>query len=384
MTKIAILGSTGSIGTNSLEVISQFPDRFRVTYLTTHKNTNLLRQQIEQYHPKGVAILADCPTSVLRKLSNGTTEVLSGEEGVQEIVARDDVDLVISSLVGFAGLKPTIQAIKSGKTVALANKETMVVAGGLINQLLKKHNARLIPIDSEHSAVLQCLAGENVENVARLILTASGGPFLSTPEEELEHVTAEQALRHPNWKMGNKITIDSATLMNKGLEVIEAHWLFGLEPATIEVVIHPQSIVHSMVEFVDGSVKAQLGVPDMKIPIQYALTYPDRISSTHARLDFGQLREMTFMPPDRGKFQCLDLAYRSLRMGGTAPTVLNAANEIAVEAFLNGRIRFIDIPRLIAEALDQHDVIADPTLENIIETNRKTREYVRMSIGHFS
>ena len=382
MKKIAILGSTGSIGTNSLEVISQLPDLFCVTYLTAHKNIDLLRQQIDRYHPKGVVILGDCSASVLRKLMNGTTEVLSGEEGLQEIIRRDDVDMVISSLVGFAGLKPTIEAIKSGKTVALANKETMVVAGAVINRLLKKHGVRLIPIDSEHSAVLQCLVGENMANVARLILTASGGPFLNTPKEKLEHVTVEQALKHPNWKMGNKITIDSATLMNKGLEVIEAHWLFDLPPEKIDVVIHPQSIIHSMVEFVDGSIKAQLGVPDMKIPIQYALTYPDRKPSTYERLDFARLREMTFLEPDRDKFQCLNLAYRSIRMGGTAPAVLNAANEVAVESFLNGRIRFIDIPCLIAHALEEHRVIPDPDLDDVIEADRRTRDLVRFSMVH--
>ncbi len=382
--KIAILGSTGSIGINSLEVISQLPDLFSVSYLTAHRNIDLLQQQIEQYHPKGVVLLEDCSASILRKLTNGTTEVLSGEEGLQEIVRRDDVDLVISSLVGIAGLKPTIEAIKSGKTIALANKETLVVAGAVINHLLKKHGVRLIPIDSEHSAVLQCLAGESRPNIARLILTASGGPFLNTSKEELEHVTAEQALKHPNWKMGSKITIDSATLMNKGLEVIEAHWLFDLPPEKIDVVIHPQSIIHSMVEFVDGSVKAQLGVPDMKIPIQYALTYPDRMPSTYERLDFARLQEMTFLKPDRDKFQCLDLAYRSLRMGGTAPAVLNAANEVAVQSFLDGRIRFVDIPRTIAIALDRHPVIPKPDLEDVIEADRKTREFVRSTMGQFS
>lgn len=382
MKKIAILGSTGSIGTNSLEVISQHPGLFSVTYLTANKNIDLLRQQIDRFHPKGVVILGDCSASILRKLTNGTTEVLSGEEGLQEIVRRDDVDLVVSSLVGFAGLKPTIEAIKNGKTIALANKETLVVAGALINRLLKKHGVRLIPIDSEHSAVLQCLAGEDIANVSRLILTASGGPFLNTPVAELEHVTVEEALKHPNWKMGNKITIDSATLMNKGLEVIEAHWLFDLPPEKIDVVIHPQSIIHSMVEFADGSVKAQLGVPDMKIPIQYALTYPERRPSTYDRLDFSQLREMTFLKPDRNKFQCLDLAYRSLEMGGTAPAVLNAANEVAVESFLNRKIRFVDIPRVIARALDEHRSILDPDLEEVIEADRWTRELVRSAIEH--
>ena len=384
MKKIAILGSTGSIGTSSLEVIAELSDQFTVTYLTAHKNIDLLRKQIDRFRPKGVVVHEDCSASVLRNLMNGSTEVLTGEEGLEEIVGRDDVDLVISSLVGFAGLKPTIEAIRHGKTVALANKETLVVAGAIITKMLKEHGVRLIPIDSEHSAVLQCLAGENIASVARLILTASGGPFLNTPEQELENVTAEQALKHPNWKMGNKITIDSATLMNKGLEVIEAHWLFNLPPERIDVVIHPQSIIHSMVEFVDGSIKAQLGVPDMKIPIQYALTYPDRRPSSYERIDFSRLREMTFLKPDRSKFRCLDLAYRCLGMGGTAPAVLNAANEVAVENFLNGTIRFTDIPRLIEAALEQHRLVTDPDLSDITEADRWTRDFLRSSLGQKS
>jgi len=293
------------------------------------------------------------------------------------IVRRDDVDIVISSLVGFAGLKPTIEAIKHRKTVALANKETLVVAGVLITALVKEYGVRLLPIDSEHSAILQCLAGEDSGRMSRLILTASGGPFLNTPPEALAGVTVEQALNHPNWKMGKKITIDSATLMNKGLEVIEAHWLFSLPPERIEVVIHPQSIIHSMVEFIDGSIKAQLGLPDMKIPIQYALTYPERSAMNGGRVDFPKLQSMTFFQPDKIKFRCLQLAYDALATGGTAPAVLNAANEIAVEAFLDKRISFKQIPELIDRALGDHTPHRSPELQDILEADQTTREFVR-------
>ncbi len=374
---IAILGSTGSIGQSSLAVIQNLPERFTVTYLTANKSVGLLRQQIEQFKPRGVVLLDESNVAALRKTVNGSVEVLTGEEGLLEIVRRDDVDVVISSLVGFAGLKPTIEAIKHRKDVALANKETLVVAGVLITALVKEYGVRLIPVDSEHSAILQCLAGEDPQRISRLILTASGGPFLHTPAESLADVTVEQALNHPNWKMGKKITIDSATLMNKGLEVIEAHWLFNLPPERIEVVIHPQSIIHSMVEFVDGSIKAQLGVPDMKIPIQYALTYPDRSPMNGARLDFPKLQSMTFFQPDRKKFRCLQLAYDALSLGGTAPTVLNAANEVAVDAFLSEKISFGKIPELIDRALSQHTVRPSPDLQDVVEADSWTRDVVR-------
>ena len=294
---IAILGATGSIGQSSLEVIKNFPDRFRVTYLTANKNIDLLQRQIAEFKPNGVVVLDEGNASVIKRLVSGSVEVLSGEEGLEEVDSRDDVDTGISSLVGFAGLKPTIAAIRHRKQIALANKETLVAAGELITGLLKEYNVRLIPIDSEHSAILQCLAGEDPARVAKLILTASGGPFLHTPKEAFSSITVEQALAHPNWKMGRKITIDSATLMNKGLEVIEARWLFGLPAHKIDTVIHPQSIIHSMVEFVDGSIKAQMGVPDMKIPIQYALTYPDRSPMNGARVNFPKLQSMTFFEP---------------------------------------------------------------------------------------
>ncbi len=379
MINICILGSTGSIGRNSLEVIANFPDRFRVSCLTAHKNVDLLLRQSERFHPDAVAVLDERSASLFRQSSNGSPRVYAGSEGLREMVDHNVIDVVINSMVGFAGLRPTIDAIKRGKRIALANKETLVVAGELITRLMKEHHASLIPIDSEHSAILQCLAGEDRAHINRLILTASGGPFLHLDKDKFSGVTVEAALKHPNWKMGNKITIDSATLMNKGLEVIEAHWLFDLPREKIEVLIHPQSIVHSMVEFFDGSVKAQLGVPDMKIPIQYALTYPTRAASAFSRIDFTELRQMTFSKPDVSKFECLQLAYDALGAGGTAPAVLNAANEVAVELFLRGSITFDRIPALIRSALQHVPLKQSPTLEEIIDTDRAARDFLRSS-----
>lgn len=373
---IAILGSTGSIGQNGLRVISNLSDRFRALYLTANKNIDLLERQITEHRPKAVVVLDEARAAELRRRVNGATEVLSGEDALEEIVTRPDVDIVLSSLVGFAGLKPTIAAIKHGKTIALANKETLVVAGELISLLQQQYNVPIIPVDSEHSAILQCMAGENRSTIAKLILTASGGPFLNIPKEQFASITVEQALKHPNWSMGPKITIDCATLMNKGLEVIEAHWLFGLEPERIEVLIHPQSIIHSMVEFVDGSLKAQLGLPDMKIPIQYALTYPERSPMNGARVDFPKLQTMTFARPDYERFPCLKLAFDALKTGGTATTTLNAANEVAVQAFLERKIPFTKIPALIEAALERHTAVASPSLQQIIETDREVRSYV--------
>jgi len=373
---IAILGATGSIGQNALAVIKALPDQFSARYLVANKNIQVLGQLISDYHPKAVAVLDQTQASVLRQKTPGSVEVLSGIEGVKELVSRDDVDLVISAMVGFAGLEPTVEAIRHGKTIALANKETLVAGGEFINALLKEHRVTLIPIDSEHSAILQCLVGEDRSAVSRLILTASGGPFLGKSVEDLQSVTVEQALNHPNWKMGNKISVDSATLMNKGLEVIEAHWLFGLPAERIDVVVHPQSIIHSMVEFVDGSVKAQLGLPDMKIPIQYALTYPARSQMNGSRLNFPKLKTMTFMEPDRKKFRCLQFAYDALALGGTAPATVNAANEVAVEAFLAGRISFQKIPELIERALREQKGGAVHELQQIIEADQSARRFV--------
>ncbi|MBI1805787.1 MAG: 1-deoxy-D-xylulose-5-phosphate reductoisomerase [Ignavibacteria bacterium] len=377
MKNICILGSTGSIGQNSLEVIANFPDRFHASYLTTNKNIGILQQQIERFHPRAVAVLDECSASLLKQTMNGAVNVFTGEDGLRELVSQGDIDIVINSLVGFAGLRPTIEAIKRGITVALANKETLVVAGEIITQLLREHNAALIPVDSEHSAILQCLTGEKSDDIARLILTASGGPFLNMRKKDFTSVTVEAALKHPNWKMGSKITIDSATMMNKGLEVIEAHWLFNLPPEKIDVLIHPQSIIHSMVEFVDGSVKAQLGMPDMKIPIQYALTYPERASSLYNRVDFAELREMTFFKPDLDQFECVQLAYDAIREGGTAPAILNAANEVAVDLFLQRQMSFDRIPHLIAHALEKIPVKHSPGLNDIFETDTATRTVVK-------
>jgi 1-deoxy-D-xylulose-5-phosphate reductoisomerase len=374
---IAILGSSGSIGKNSLEVIANFPDQFKVSYLTVNKNIDALYEQVQRFKPRGVVVLDECSASACKKRVNGTTEVLVGEEGLEEIVQRDDVDVVISSLVGFAGLKPTINAIKAKKKIALANKETLVVAGEIIMRLVEENGVTLIPVDSEHSAIFQCLVGESNSQIDKIILTASGGPFLSTTKDELRRVTIQQALNHPNWKMGNKITIDSATLMNKGLEVIEAHWLFGLPADKIEVVIHPQSIIHSMVEFIDGSVKAQLGIPDMKIPIQYALTYPERALSKFVRIDFPKLKEMTFFEPDLDRFQCLQFAFDALHTGGTMPAALNAANEIAVERFLDRKISFLQIPETICRTMEQHTSKSSPTLEDIIEADSSARTFAK-------
>ncbi len=376
MKTVAILGSTGSIGQNSLEVLGSLSDRFRVSFLATHKNIDLLRQQVERFRPRNVAVLNHDAALSFKSMMNGSVKVAVGEEGLQDLIDQDESDVVISSLVGFAGLKPTIRAIEKGKTVALANKETLVVAGEMIMNLVKKHRTTLIPIDSEHSAILQCMVGEDVNDISKLVLTASGGPFLHLAKDEFKNVTVERALNHPNWKMGNKITIDSATLMNKGLEVIEAHWLFNLPPERIEVVIHPQSIIHSMVEFVDGSVKAQLGVPDMKLPIQYSLTHPARVASNYQRIDFNDLREMTFLKPDLAKFECLALAYRALEQGGTAPAILNAANEIAVGAFLSKKIRFDHIPRLIGMALSAVSASTSSELENIVAADTAARRFV--------
>ncbi|MBM4167829.1 MAG: 1-deoxy-D-xylulose-5-phosphate reductoisomerase [Ignavibacteria bacterium] len=377
---IAILGATGSIGRSSLEVIRSSAGRFIPTYLTTNRNTELLARQVDEFHPKGVVVLDNARAKGFHSSHSKRVEVHTGPEGLLEVVSRDDVDVVINALVGFAGLKPTVQAIKHGKSVALANKETLVVAGEIITALVKEQKTSLIPIDSEHSAILQCMLGEERKNISRIILTASGGPFLNYPLEDFPNITVEQALSHPTWKMGKKITIDSATLMNKGLEVIEAYWLFHLDPGNIEVVIHPQSIIHSMVEFVDGSVKAQLGLPDMKVPIQYALTYPSRQALNGVRVDFPKLQQMTFFKPDREKFRCLQLAYDALELGGTAPALLNAANEIAVEAFLNKKIAFQQIPELIQRAITEQRVQKMPSLDDIMEADRSARDFVRKLI----
>jgi 1-deoxy-D-xylulose-5-phosphate reductoisomerase len=377
MKKVLVLGSTGSIGINTLNVIRNFPHKFTVTALTVNTKIDLLEKQIQEFHPP-VAVVKDKKLAdELKNRVKDKCEILSGIEGLIYAAANCDYDILVGAMVGFAGLAPTIEAIKRGKRIALANKETLVVGGELVTELCGKHNAEIIPVDSEHSAIYQCLVGEKLSEVEKLILTASGGPFLNKKKSELVRVTVKEALEHPNWKMGNKVTIDSASLMNKGLEVIEAHWLFGLPKEKIEVVIHPQSIIHSMVEFVDGSVKAQLGLPDMKLPIQYALTYPERLPNDMPRTKLPRIGTLTFFEPDTDKFECLKLAYDVLKTKGTAPCILNAANEIAVQKFLDGAIGFSRIPGLISKALDKIENHVAPDIETIFECDKLTREFVR-------
>ncbi len=379
---IAILGSTGSIGINSLEVISNFPDKYRIAYLSANKGIPKLVEQIRKFQPTGVAVMDQTSADVIYKIFGDTVKIFIGEEGLNTIASSPEVDIVINSLVGFVGLVPTIKAIESNKRIALANKETLVVAGNIITKMLAHSNTKIIPIDSEHSAIFQCLVGEDINNVSRLILTASGGPFWQMDKNKFASVTISQALEHPNWKMGSKITIDSATLMNKGLEIIEAHYLFNLPIEKIEVIIHPQSIIHSMVEFVDGSIKAQLGYPDMKIPIQYALSYPERFPLRSTRLNFNDLKQITFFEPDIQKFECLSLAYKALINGGTSPAIMNAANEIAVELFLTQKITFDKIPKIIQKAMESVKIVENPSLEEIIKADSETRNFVLSNINN--
>ena len=376
MKKTLILGSTGSIGINTLDVIRKHPDKFSVSALTINTRIDLLIPQIQEFNPELVVVVNEIAAEKLRNSGIVNCRILSGVEGLIYAASNCNYDILLGAMVGFAGLLPTIEAVKRGKRIALANKETLVVAGELVTRLAKKHNAEIIPVDSEHSAIYQCLVGENISEVEKLILTASGGPFLNKDKKELDTVTVEEALAHPNWKMGNKVTIDSASLMNKGLEVIEAHWLFGFPKEKIEVVIHPQSIIHSMVEFRDCSVKAQLGIPDMRLPIQYALSFPERLENDFAKTDFKKVKELTFFEPDLEKFKCLQLAYDSLSASGTASCILNAANEVAVEKFLKGNISFNKIPSIIDMALNSIENHRSPDLETIIECDKVTREYV--------
>ena len=376
MKKVFILGSTGSIGVNCLNVISILKDDFEVTGLTVNSNTELLLEQIEKFNP-GVIVVRD--RNAANKISNTLPtgcKLFIGEEGLIKASTEAEYDIFMGAMVGFAGLAPTIEAVKRGKRIALANKETLVVAGELVTDLCRENNSEIIPVDSEHSAIYQCLIGENLNEVEKLILTASGGPFLNKDKSFFENATIDEALNHPNWKMGSKITIDSATMMNKGLEVIEAHWLFGLPVDKIEVVIHPQSIIHSLVQFVDGSIKAQLGLPDMKLPIQYALTFPERFQNDFERTSLPEIGSLTFFEPDLTKFECLKLAFEAINEGGIAPCILNAANEVAVVKFLNKEIKFSHIPLLINKALDRVENCFSPDLETIFEYDKKTREYV--------
>jgi 1-deoxy-D-xylulose-5-phosphate reductoisomerase len=373
--RIAILGSTGSIGTQALEVIREQQDFFGVEVLSANNNSDLLISQAIEFRPNAVVIGADhLYQKVSAALDPYHIKVYAGEAALCQILEMETIDMVLIALVGYAGLKPTLCAIEAGRQIAIANKETFVVAGELVTRRAREKGVNLFPVDSEHSAIFQCLAGELHNPVEKIYLTASGGPFRGRDMEFLRTVTKEQALRHPNWNMGCKVTIDSATLMNKGLEVIEARWLFGLTPEQIEVVVHPQSVVHSMVQFEDGSIKAQLGLADMKIPIQYALSYPVRLRTAQPRFSFADFPELTFEKPDRVSFRCLDLAYKALKAGGNIPCVLNAANEVAVNAFLKDKIGFQDIPSVIETCIEKSEFVAKPDFEVYSVTDRLTRE----------
>lgn len=374
--KVAILGSTGSIGTQALEVIEEHADKFQVEVLTANKNADLLIEQAIKFKPNAVVIVDETRfEEVSEKLWKHDIKTFTGEEALAQVVEMDDVNIVLTALVGYAGLLPTIKAIKAKKNIALANKETLVVAGELITKLAAENGVAILPVDSEHGAIFQCLTGEVQNKIEKIYLTASGGPFRGKKTEELLNITKEQALKHPNWDMGAKITIDSATLMNKGLEVIEAKWLFNLNPDQIDVIVHPQSIIHSIVQFEDGSMKAQMGLPDMKHPIQYALSFPYRFSSKSPRFNFMDYPQLTFEQPDKETFLNLALAYEALNKGGNVACVLNAANEIAVEAFLNDKIKFLEIATINQQCMEEIPFIKTPTYEDYVSTNAQAREF---------
>jgi len=371
---IAILGSTGSIGKQALEVIAAHPDVFVVEVLTSNNNADLLIEQAKKFQPNAVVIVDESKYQYVKNaLEKELVKVYTGKESLSQVVSMEDIDIVLTALVGYAGLQPTLKAIEAGKTIALANKETLVVAGELVTTKAREQGVNILPVDSEHSAIFQCLIGEWHNPIEKIILTASGGPFRGKDAEFIKTITKAQALNHPNWKMGNKITIDSATLMNKGLEVIEARWLFNLKPEQIDVVVHPQSIIHSMVQFKDGSIKAQMGLPDMRLPIQFALGYPARLPSDFPRLDFDKLHTLTFEKPDIKTFRNLGLAYEALKNGGNMPCIVNAANEIAVEAFLSERISFTKISDIIEQSMNAVGFIAKPGYEDYVITDRLTR-----------
>ena len=387
MKKITILGSTGSIGLSALDVIEKNQQRFQVVALAAGKNINLLKKQIEKFKPKVVAVSTKESALKLREAltSKSKVKIFYDKEGLKEIASFPSTDIVVSAISGSAGLIPTLAAIEAGKDIALANKETMVMAGEIVTKRAKKKGVKIIPVDSEHSAIFQCLEGRKRENLRRIILTASGGPFFNFTGNELKKVSLSQALQHPNWKMGKKITVDSASMMNKGLEVIEAKWLFNLDISDIDVLIHPQSIVHSLVEFIDGAFLAQMGIPDMKIPIAYALTYPERIINDLPSLDLVKIGKLEFLKPDIKKFSCLGLAYAAGLCGGTAPAVLNAADEVAVSAFIEKKIRFIDFPKIIEKILVLHNSINNPSLDDILQADlwarRETKKIIERIIN---
>ena len=374
MKRLCVLGSTGSIGTQTLDVVSRFPERFRVVGLSAGGNVELIEKQAKQFTPKAICVSDEEKAKELRK-KLPSVEVLHGEEGLCRLASSDECDTVVTAIVGAAGLKPTVAAIKAKKNVALANKETLVAGGSVVMPLVKKEGVSLMPIDSEHSAIFQCLHGENWKSIARIVITASGGSFRGWTLEQMGKATPEQALKHPNWAMGGKITIDSATLMNKGLEVIEAHWLYGVPYERIEAVIHPQSVIHSLVEFEDTSVMAQLGVPDMRLPIQYALSYPERLPNPSLkRLDLTEVATLTFEKVDEERFPCFRIALDAGKAGGTVPAAMNAANEIAVFAFLQKKIGFMDIPRTVSKVVAAHRAVASPSLEEILAADGWARK----------
>lgn len=375
---VAILGSTGSIGTQALEVIRQNSNRFKVSVLTAQSNSSLLIEQALEFRPDFVVIGDESKCeAVTQALKPYNIEVLCGLNGLSEVVIHPQIDIVLTALVGFAGLRPTLAAIRAGKDIALANKETLVVAGELVTTLAAQHNVKILPVDSEHSAIFQCLAGEEHNPIEKIYLTASGGPFRGRTSEFLSSVTKAEALKHPNWVMGAKITIDSASLMNKGLEVIEAKWLFNLDPSQIDVIVHPQSVVHSIVQFTDGSMKAQMGVPDMKLPIQYALAYPNRIESKFPRFNFLDYPSLTFEPVDTKTFRNLNLAFAALNSGGNMPCVINAANEVVVAEFLNNRLGFLQMSEVIENCMNKISYLTNPSLEDYLETDSETRLYAQ-------
>lgn len=372
--KLAILGSTGSIGTQTLDVVAANPDMFEVYAITANNSVDMLVEQAHRFKPEVVVVANEQHYHKLQNaLADQPIKVFAGSDAIAEVVALPSVDTVVTAMVGYSGLKPTIAAIEAGKKIALANKETLVVAGELITRLALEHHAAILPVDSEHGAIFQCLVGENPDEVEKIILTASGGPFRNKTCEELAHVTAQEALRHPTWHMGAKITIDSASMMNKGFEVIEAKWLFGLQPEQIDVIIHPQSIVHSMVQFRDGSIKAQLGVPDMRLPIEYALTFPTRQKTKIERLDFAKCAQLTFEKPDLKRFRNLALAFDAMAKGGNMPCVLNAANEVVVSAYLNGKIGFVQMSDIIEQAMNTAHFVAQPTYDDYVATDAEIR-----------
>ncbi|MBR3091065.1 MAG: 1-deoxy-D-xylulose-5-phosphate reductoisomerase [Bacteroidetes bacterium] len=374
--KICILGATGSIGTQSLDIVRKKRDLFEVQTLTTNVNIELLEKQCVEFNPKNVVISDLNSYNRFKEITTFKGNILFGTDALQQVASDKECDLIISSLVGFAGVLPTLRAIEAGIDVAIANKETLVSAGKIITDAAKKNNVNLLPIDSEHNAILQSIVGEKKTYIEKLILTASGGPFFNLDKSLFSSITTQQALNHPNWKMGNKVTIDSATMMNKGFEVMEAYWLFGIDINRIDVLIHPQSIIHSLVQFIDGSVKAQLGMPDMRIPISFALNYPNRFYFDFKRLDLSEICNLQFFKPDLEKFVCLKIAFEAIKKGGNCPAIVNAANEIAVNAFISEKIKFIDIPKYIELALQTVKFIDNPSLDDILETDRETRAYL--------